>query len=350
MHVIQVRNVEQALPMGLEWLRVAGIRKDSRNGPVLASPCPVTTVYTHPMERVLRHPLRDANPVFHFMEAMWMLAGRDDVAFPSLYAKQIAEYSDDGSTLWGAYGCRWRCWFSYDQLDMIVGELAARPDSRRCVLAMWDGSADLPTANAGGKDVPCNTQAFFSLVDGKLQMTVCNRSNDVVWGAYGANAVHFSILQEYVAAALGVPVGRYYQISNDYHIYITRPDVQRLFGPGGDGELGPVLLPDPSWASEAPTVVPRRLFNDVERFNFELEQFFMAYDAGGLHLVHLHDCTEPAIRAAVLMEAAHSLYRAGDLVRAIDVADMLELPDWRLAVMEWLERRAAQRAAKKVAP
>jgi hypothetical protein len=38
-------------------------------------------------------------------------------------------------------------------------------------------------------------------------MTVTNRSNDLCWGMLGANYVHFTILQEYLAARLGV-VGR----------------------------------------------------------------------------------------------------------------------------------------------
>ena len=50
-------------------------------------------------------------------------------------------------------------------------------------------------------------------------MTVCCRSNDIIWGAYGANAVHMSMLQEFMAGCIGVPVGRYYQVSDNYHAY-----------------------------------------------------------------------------------------------------------------------------------
>jgi hypothetical protein len=50
-------------------------------------------------------------------------------------------------------------------------------------------------------------------------MTVACRSNDIVWGCYGANAVHMSMLQEFIACATGLAMGTYYQISNDWHIY-----------------------------------------------------------------------------------------------------------------------------------
>ncbi len=83
MNVISVRNVHEALPEALRFLRQTGVPRDSRNGAVLQAPCPVTTVYRRPDERVLFWPERDANPFFHFMESLWMLAGRNDVAWPA---------------------------------------------------------------------------------------------------------------------------------------------------------------------------------------------------------------------------------------------------------------------------
>ena len=38
MHVIKVRNVQAALPVGLEYLDRYGIKRDSRNGPVIVAP------------------------------------------------------------------------------------------------------------------------------------------------------------------------------------------------------------------------------------------------------------------------------------------------------------------------
>jgi hypothetical protein len=96
---------------------------------------------------------------------------------------------------------------------------------------MWDACADL---GKQGKDFPCNTAAYFSRgVDGELNMTVTNRSNDMIWGAYGANAVHFSVLQEYMAAAIDCPVGRYWQVSNNLHAYLdTFAKVENLANSG----------------------------------------------------------------------------------------------------------------------
>lgn len=232
MKVIEARNVNSALSQALPWLLANGIEENSRNGKVIVAPDPVMTVYQNPLERVLFSPTRDANPFFHLMESLWMLAGRNDLQFPMYFNKNFANYSDDGKTVHGAYGFRWRTWFYFDQLTAIVEELRNNPKSRRAVLTMWspegdlvctdirDGSYGAPrTGGLQSKDVPCNTHAYFDLRGEVLNMTVCNRSNDVIWGAYGANAVHFSVLQEYMAAALGVKVGVYRQFSNNFHVY-----------------------------------------------------------------------------------------------------------------------------------
>lgn len=219
MIVINAKNVHLALHKGLRLLSLQGLSRDSRNGRTVQFAFPVTTVYEKPKECVVFWPERDANPFFHFFEALWMLAGRNDVAFPASFAKQINAYSDDGHILHGAYGHRWRHHFLVDQLGHIITALKTNPHDRRQVLEMWDAQTDL-TNQQHKKDVPCNTQAFFSVSYwGALDMTVTNRSNDMIWGAYGANAVHFSYLQQFIAEAAGYPVGTYYQVSNNLHVY-----------------------------------------------------------------------------------------------------------------------------------
>jgi len=219
MRIILARNVNDALSAGLFLLRGEGIIETSRNGDACVMPCPVTTSYKHPWERVLFSPIRDANPFFHLMEALWMLAGHDDLDFPLYFNSKFSAYSDDGISLHGAYGKRWRSWFGYDQLQTVYEELKSNPSTRRAVLTMWDARIDPMKADSGGKDVPCNTQIYFRVNQGALDMTVTCRSNDIYWGAYGANAVHMSVLQELMTRSLGLNIGSYYQISNNYHFY-----------------------------------------------------------------------------------------------------------------------------------
>src|SRR4051812_36910906 len=114
-HVIKAVGVNDALVSGLWWLNATGELSESRNGRVLVSPEPVITEYQEPTQRVLLNPVRDANPFFHLLESMWMLAGQNDVRFVQHYAANMKAFSDDQTTLHGAYGHRWRHALGYDQ-------------------------------------------------------------------------------------------------------------------------------------------------------------------------------------------------------------------------------------------
>jgi len=189
--------------------------EQTRNGPALVFPTPVCTTYLKPWQRMLYHPGRDANPIFHIMESIWMLAGRRDVKFPEMFNSKFGQYSDDGVNFNAAYGYRWRQHFDNDQLISIINELRVNPSSRQCVLQMWDPDDLFKNT----KDKACNLSALFDCRDGALNMTVFNRSNDIWWGAYGANAVHFSYLQQFVAEAIDRPMGVYRQVANNFHLY-----------------------------------------------------------------------------------------------------------------------------------
>ena len=219
MHVLRVRNAHEGLPRGLNLLYQIGTHRESRNGAVLVARMPVATVYERPWEKVVFWPERDANPFFHFAESLWILAGRNDVAFVRKYASNMLNYSDDGITIHDAYGYRLRKWFDKDQLEIVIERLKKNPDDRRCVLQLWDVTKDL---GMDGKAFPCNTMITVQINDqGQLEIVVFCRSNDIVWGTFGANAVHFGFLQEYLATRIGVQIGTYTQVSINYHAYIN---------------------------------------------------------------------------------------------------------------------------------
>jgi hypothetical protein len=339
MFEVRARNVHQALPLGLHLLYVQGVARQSRNGPVTMLPEPVATHYEKPCERVLFHPARDANPFFHLMESLWMVAGRNDVEFPCRYVKTMKDFSDDGKTFHGAYGNRWRNWFGYDQLETIIASLDTNPDDRRCVLSMWDATQDL---GQPGKDFPCNLTAVFG-VGGhtsetrRLNMTVYNRSNDMVWGAYGANAVHFSFLQEYVASCLGLKVGWYEQVTCNMHAYekthaqvaALADDVDPLRGkldPYQDGEVEPYPI----------------MSVDKKTWDEDLSIFMEQGPITGFR--------EPFFRQVVTpIYHAHEAYKAASWDRyeiAKEILKQCAASDWRKACIEWVERREEKALAK----
>lgn len=346
MHVIRARNVHQALPEALYQIQRHGVKRDSRNGPVLKFPEPCTIVYEHPCERVVFWPEREANPTFHLLEALWMLAGRNDVQFVASLVPRMATFSDDGQTLNGAYGYRWRHHFRtpegqvIDQIQTIAQALRLNRNCRRQVLSMWDGGHDLGLQS---KDLPCNTHAYFSINDdGLLDMMVCNRSNDLVWGALGANAVHFSVLQEFMASLIGVGVGRYWQTSNNMHLYLEHHE--KLME-----ELSPKAYPSQQYRETCPyesgRVKPSPLVpqGDANAWLREVEMFLDVGVAMGMR--------DPFVkRVAAPLAEAYALYRSAEspsgLTQALDRVGHCEAEDWRLAAQEWYERRLEKAKAK----
>lgn len=220
MNEVRVSNVNQALQEGFWHLKVSGIQEQSRNGPVCVAPDPLVTTYMRPTERVLFCPKRDANHTFHLMEAIWMLAGENNVEWLLQFNSKFDQYAEPDGSMHGAYGHRWRRHFGGDQIINVIDKLQADPHTRQAVIAMWSPEDDLV---GDWKDRPCNTHIYFDMRNNMLNMTVCCRSNDALWGAYGSNVVHFSMLQELIASAVGCDVGVYRQFSNNFHAYTSVP-------------------------------------------------------------------------------------------------------------------------------
>lgn len=358
MLVIHAGNPLSALHQSLLMLEHSHVRKttSSRNGPVVRFNQPVTTVWTDPINRILWSPVRDCNPFLHLIESAWMLAGRNDVATVSKLAKQMGTYTDDGSTLNGAYGFRWRRHFGYDQITALIQELRTNRETRRCVLQMWDGAEDLKSGISGSSDIPCNTAIYFDPMDGVLNMTVTNRSNDSIWGAYGANLVHMSILHEYIATLAGFKVGIYYQMSNNLHFYIENEVTQRLLA--YDAETGEVTsklnLADEIEFVEGVAAIcdkqyPEKTFFDSEPLFADLDNEDLdgiiaqllderidaflsgaSYDKGGPFFMQVVDA----------MMKGFDLYKAeGPNAACVWLGECGVKSQWVAAAMLWLKRR-----------
>ncbi len=360
MYSFKTPDVNDALQRGIEHLLREGITETSRNGPVLVAPEPVCTEYTNPRARVLLSPTRDANPFFHFFEALWFLTGDNAIEFPCYFNSGYGRYSDDDRTMWDAYGWRWRRFFGWDQLEAIIAELRQHPDSRRCVLSMWnpaqwgeqaapgwcttaravpstggaptywtDWVGDFQVATHGGKAVPCNTHCYLDLRGGALNMTVCNRSNDALFGCYGANMVHMSIMQEYMAMRLGVPLGVYRQFSNNLHVYTDVFSREKL----------EQIAHECDTLGRAPTAGPAI----TSGFDEDL-QVFMAW---ALRLIREadDDQSSDALKTPFFTEVARPMFDAwywrkqGHIDAALSMVAEIEAPDWQRACREWIERR-----------
>lgn len=363
MRVINARNVHSALPEALDLMYHRSVKRDSRNGAVYVVPGPVATVYSYPAERVIFHPWRDANPFFHFYESLWMLAGRNDIAPLARYVKRMAAYSDNGETQNAAYGHRWRHaplfephWGGpvggeEDQLDEIINGLHADKDCRRQVLQIWDHDRDLGTKT---KDAACNIAATFQIShEGRLDMSVFCRSNDIIWGCYGANAVHFSVLMEYIATSIDVPMGEYTQISVNWHAY---EDIfKKMHASKGERYVrgvpitpyDEVVSTDVGCFNENTERVKPYPLMSVPRakWDHECKLFCEGAVPGSLPRGRQNMFDDPFFRhVAWPIVLAHDIYKDRDrpkdyFVQIYDTLADCAATDWRLACTQWMQRR-----------
>lgn len=327
MQIIVANNINSAFRQGLQYLLDEGDGSNSRNGKVLRAPEPVVTEYMHPRARVLWNDVRRPNPYFHLMESMWMLAGRNDIAFVSLFNKRMTEYSDNGVTQAGAYGHRWRKHFHVDQVGYVIQQLAT-PGNRRAVLAMYDPVVDCEAGSSNGRDIPCNTTIYFVVrPNGLLDMTVCCRSNDIIWGCYGANAVHMSILHEYVSGHTGYAMGSYYQVSNDYHAYTdiySEATMLRMV------QQGCVTYPN--------DVTPLlQGYEQAVDFDYDLAAFFKSKTLPKFRTQWFSGTISP-------MLASWLAYKNSDHAAAMEYAEQIQGADWRDACVRWLQTTKGAKA------
>lgn len=347
MHVIKANNVNDAYVSGLRYICREGQFQSSRAGDVLVLPEPLTMVYENPTQRVLLDAGRDSNPFFSIFESLWMLSGRNDARWLDCFIHDFSSrFAEADGHQHGAYGYRWRNHFDLDggghprlpdQLETVIKLLKKNPDDRRVVLQMWDPAADL---GADVNDVPCNLCALPRIRREKLQddryvsvldLTVFNRSNDFVFGMAGANAVHFSVLLEYLAGRIGVAVGRYIQVSGNCHIYTKQL----------------ARLPTPLPSAEYPKTRPLGILWDF--WDADLQNFMQWVDAGDVDApgayanAWFYETAEPLFRAHAMWKRGGKQQARDYLVNtARDIA-----PDWRRAAIEWFERRLERMSVKQ---
>lgn len=321
MLVLPVFNVNEAFADAIELIRVVGVESDSRAGKVLVAPYPVMTEYARPWQRVLFNPKRDANPFFHLFESLWMLAGRNDATWLDRFVSDFSKrFANDWGDQHGAYGYRWRFHFEEDQLETIIKLLKKNPGDRRVVIQMWDTWTDL---EVDVKDVPCNTQIYPRIVDNKLDLTVMCRSNDIIWGAYGANAVHFSMLQEYLAGKIGCGIGKLYQFSNNWHAYVDVLD-----------RLGSTECID-YYTSNDYEHIP--IGDNWDKWDEDLYRFMDWTDNPNLKPPNFSNTWFSEV--AVQMYIPHYSWKFGNKHHAKGMISYMPDCDWKLAAKQWMERR-----------
>lgn len=234
-------DINEGLPDLCGRLLEYGEENGSRNGAVKEF-THIGTTLLHPLRREILLDDRKANIAAQIAETMWVLAGRDDVAWLRRYLPRADDFSDDGERWRGAYGPRLRAYprgreeEPVDQWAHCLDLLRADPLTRRAAMVIYDPVVDTEP----GLDIPCNNWITFSSRLGRLDLHVGIRSNDLIWGWSGINAFEWSALLEISAALLGIRPGALHFSTTSLHLYAPHwAKAQRMADVAGNhfGEL-----------------------------------------------------------------------------------------------------------------
>jgi len=262
---------------------------------------------------------------------LWILAGRNDTKFLNEFNKQMINYSDNGTVFNAAYGDRIRNDINGDQLEKVVRQLDNDPGSRQAVIQIWDTiDLDKPT-----KDKACNMSIVFRVRGISLDMTVFNRSNDMIWGAYGANVVQFSMIHEYIAARLNLPLGTYTQITNSFHVYTKGKE-----GVKWNAMLGRKV--DNSVYKDHPSInLVSIQHSQIDAFDLDLIKFFKLYEQGGILeiIIRMTPFSDYFTKLVIPMLRVYLTHKEHGPNVALEWVYTIKADDWNTAAYIWLTKR-----------
>lgn len=148
------------------------------------------------------------SPLLGLMEGVQLISGRARPALMDKIWPTMPNFTDH----WGDYGARAA---KGDQMWEVYNALKTDPDTRRAIITLWDPTLD---SSGGHKDHPCTLSIGFRVRDGKLNMSVTMRSNDI-WRGASSDFIQFALLQITFAAGLGLKVGTYTHTAYSMHLY-----------------------------------------------------------------------------------------------------------------------------------
>lgn len=208
-------------------------------------PEPVIIKIKNPQARIVTIPIRKWNWCLPYAESLWIASGRNDMELIGHYLKTMFNFSDDQKFMRAGYGARLRnqtgVKLDYsendflakksniqkvgytDQLDFVIKALTKSEKTRQAIIDLGDPAKD--SFNEKGelkitKDFPCTRSLHFMCNSkGQLDLIVHMRSNDFIWGASAVNIFNYTFIQEYVSQILGIEMGSYYHIVNNFHFY-----------------------------------------------------------------------------------------------------------------------------------
>ena len=171
-------------------------------------------------------------------ELLWFLSGRTDVAYLQergvkiwnewATADQCARFGRPPGDLGPVYGHQWRNFGGreghpgVDQIQTLLDQIAANPDSRRLIVSGWNPAEAEQVALP-----PCHTLFQFHVQDGALSCQLYQRSADVFLGV-PFNIASYALLTMMIAQSTGLKLGDFVHTFGDVHLYNNHIEQARL--------------------------------------------------------------------------------------------------------------------------
>ena len=168
----------------------------------------------NPRKRIISSVHRHFDLTHAVGQLFWILCGSDDVNSISFYNKFGARLSDDGLTLFAAPGARIFVTPQGDQFESAITRLERDASSRRAVIQLFT-PAD---AIAASRDISCFLSVQLLIREGTLRAIGLMRSQSVAM-VMPHDLFLLLMLQEMIAARLGLELGSYQHWASSMHIY-----------------------------------------------------------------------------------------------------------------------------------
>lgn len=330
MKVIQHRNMYEVFPRALSALMHEGLKGET----YIECHTPMSLVLEHPTERLVYGNVDDMNPFAMLFNALWVMGGREDTSFmEKAFGGYHAGRSDDGTTLHGAYGHRIRSHFpaepmftnTIDQLKSAIVMLKKNDRRRDVVLSLWDAGDDLGLQS---RNLPAATHIYLSIgTYMSLDMSVMYRDVDIY--DMQVDSVAFSLMQEFIARALKIPVGRMTITMNHLNCYVSATEGLCVGQP----------LPNP---------YDHHILADLEVADSDawLSELSMFLDEGpviGMREPFFKGVVSHMWRAWGQYKETTGIDMSARTKAALVTVDRTRAPDWREASMQWITRSIHER-------
>ena len=152
-------------------------------------------------------------------ELLWFLAGDTNIAYLKQNGVRIWDaWADENGDLGPVYGHQWRSWPTpdggkIDQIQNLVSQIRANPDSRRHIVSAWNVAEVEVMALP-----PCHSLFQFYVAEGRLSCQLYQRSADVFLGV-PFNIASYALLTMMLAQVCDLRPGDFVHTFGDAHLY-----------------------------------------------------------------------------------------------------------------------------------